>query len=119
MQDYYSTHGLEKAVTYLVAGLLFLMVILLPFDTYEFLNNPKDYINVHHLDTTQELWQLQYLKNALIGFPLCLAGLIIILKSYSNKGNIPLKAVRRLVVFTTISLMVYGFYQSYLTGFDH
>ena len=119
MQSYYSTYGLEKAASYLVAGLMFLMAILLPFDTYEFLNNPKDYINVHHLDTTQELWQLQYLKSAIIGFPLCLAGLIIILTSYKYEDNGRWKVARRLIVSTTICLMTYGFYQSYLTGFDH
>jgi len=40
------------------AGILLFIIVLLPFDTYEFLNKPKDYIHVYDLDTTQKFWQL-------------------------------------------------------------
>jgi len=119
MQDQYNIHPREKFLTYLVAGILLFIVVLLPFDTYEFLNKPKDYIHVYDLDTTQKYWQFQYLRNNLITFPLCFIGLIIIIASSKNKSNRSLKTVRRLVVAITLSLMIYGFYQSYQSGFDH
>jgi len=119
VKSYYSIDELEKTASYLVAGLMFLIVILLPLDSYEFLNNPDDYINVHHLDTTKELWQLHYLKNSLIGFPLCSTALIVILSSYKHEESRRWKVARRIIVITTFCLMGYGLYLSYLTGFDH
>ena len=115
----HTLHTLENVLTYTVAGILIFFLLLLPLDTYEFLNNSADYIKVYHFDTSQAFWQLQYFGPTLMKFSLALIGLIIIIMSLKNKNNRILKNVKRLVVFLTFAFIIYGFYDFYSTGFDH
>jgi hypothetical protein len=70
-----------------LAGFLSLLVfILIPIDAYEFITDPEDYIPVYHLDTTQQFWQMDYLKYSLLKWGAAIMILLTIIYSWRT-GN--------------------------------
>jgi hypothetical protein len=43
----------DKTLNPLISAYLFLLIIILPFDAYQFLKQPKNYITVHHINITR------------------------------------------------------------------
>jgi hypothetical protein len=119
IQDSKLFRVLDKAFTSIVCAFLVLAIILIPMDAYEFLNQPENYITVHHLDTSKNFWQLQYLKGSGIIFFGALTMAILIFFSFKYKENKKLVTVRQILVFSLIGIIISGYYKWSLTGFDH
>jgi hypothetical protein len=110
---------LDKAFTSIVCAFLVLAIILIPMDAYEFINQPENYITVHHLDTSKNFWQFQYLKGSGLIFFGALTMSILIFFSFKYKENKKLVTIRQILVFSLIGIIISGYYKWILTGFDH
>ncbi len=111
---------LSDRVAMPIVGVLCLLIVLsAPVDAYQFLDDPSDYILVHHLDTSQPYWQWQYLKAPCLMFLVGLLGLCLIVLSYRRKSNNILRFSSRLFAILVLGFWIIGFYQWAETGFDH
>ena len=103
----------------LVGGFSVMFLLVLPFDTWGFLQEPHEYAIGQHLDVTQPHWEGQYVQRNLLLF--AAAGLVLwlIVASYFKPQRPWLRVSCRLVVTGLFMLGVFNFYQSAVNGFDH
>ena len=103
-----------------LVGLYFLgIVIALPLDAINFLNEPDDYVRAHHLDTTLEIWQFYYLRYSILLFTMGLMTLITILLSLRYPHHRVLRISRLILVYGFVIVIPIVFYKWYLNGFNH
>jgi len=110
---------IDKVLTYGIIAYLLLIGVMLLVDTFDFFKRPEDYIRIHDLDPTKTFWQLQYLKMTGLFFFGSVSALTIIFYSLRRQSNNKLLVVRQIIVFSLTVILFYGFFQWYLTGFDH
>ena len=103
----------------LVGGFSVMFLLVLPFDTWGFLQDPHGYAVGQHLDVDQPHWEWQYVQRNLLLF--AAAGLVLwmIVASYFKPKRPLLRVSCRLVVTALFVLGVFNFYQSAVNGFDH
>ena len=103
----------------LVGGFSVMLLLVLPFDTWGFLQDPHGYAVGQHLDVDQPHWEWQYVQRNLLLF--AAAGLVLwmIVASYFKPKRPLLRVSCRLVVTALFVLGVFNFYQSAVNGFDH
>ncbi|MBK0403019.1 hypothetical protein I5M27_08470 [Adhaeribacter sp. BT258] len=99
--------------------LLILLLVINTSDAYDFLQKPEDYINFYHLDITKKNWKWDYLQNGIKVTALSTVGIFIYLHSFLKKDNKVLKILRSICTIILFGNLAYGYYQWYLTGFDH
>jgi phosphoglycerol transferase MdoB-like AlkP superfamily enzyme len=110
---------LDNVITILTTCYLLFAVLLIPIDAYNFWIEPKSYIIVHHLDPTQEYWRFQYLNRLILMFLGSISILFLVLISFKSKENKKVTTIRQALLFGLSAIVVYGYYQWYITGFDH
>jgi hypothetical protein len=103
----------------LVGSFSLMFLLVLPFDTWGFLQDPHGYAVGQHLDVSQPHWEWQYVQRNFLLF--AATGLVVglVVASYF-KPQLPLLRLGcRLVVTAVFTVGVFNFYQSAVSGFDH
>ena len=98
-------------------GLLLLFV--LPFDTWGFLQDSHGYARAQDLDVTLPHWERQYVQRNLLTFIATGLVLWLIAASYFQPHKPLLRVSCRVVVTALFLASVFNFYQWAMTGFDH
>lgn len=114
------TYFIIELIFSLIVGAIFLLLLVAtPVDSYNFLQDPTDYIGAHHLDTSRPYWKWDYLKGSLGILVLAVVGLIFIILGLKKPDNRMFSIAKTVVTWLTIIILIGGYYRWYLTGFDH
>ena len=100
-------------------AILLFMLVMTPLDLYSFWTDPSDYIGVYQLDTSRASWRWSYAKRPVVLFGLALAGLLMMIAAHLKHENKTWQLIRIAVITLTGGGLVTGFYNWFLTGFDH
>jgi hypothetical protein len=109
---------IEYLIIGLVGILLLLLLVITPFDIIDFYGNQETYIKVHHLDTTKEFWEWQYLRAPTIRTASSIAFFLLVFMRFRRETFI-WKALNRMMVLIFIIAVSVHYYQWAKTGFDH
>lgn|GEM_PF-7055473 len=99
--------------------MLFWTILLIPIDIYDFLNNPGAYEKIYRLDAQQTDWQWNYLLKDILIFWLAIIGMALIIIAFRKAADPRWRIARTVLTLLIISVMGIGYYQWYLTSFDH
>jgi hypothetical protein len=103
----------------LVGSFSMMFLLVLPFDTWGFLQDPHGYAVGQHLDVAQPHWEWQYVQRNLLLFAATGLILWLIVASYLKPQRPMLRLSCRLVATALFVLGVFNLYQSAVNGFDH
>jgi hypothetical protein len=110
---------IELLLSAVVGAILFWIILLIPFDIYEFLNNPGAYEKIYRLNARQTDWQWNYLLKDILIFWLAIIGTTLMIIAFRKAADPRWRIVRTVLTLFIISVIGIGYYQWYLTGFDH
>lgn len=103
----------------LVGSFGLLLLFVLPFDTWGFLQAPHGYAVGQQLDVAEPNWEWQYVQKNLLLFATTGFCLWLIAASYFKPQRHLLRLSCRLLVTALFVLGVVNFYQAVMNGFDY
>lgn len=111
---------LDRIFNYLFLAIITLLGIALIMDIVFIINNPYEYKNVHNFSETVLTWKSKSVLLYVLKDVLFLAVLTILFGvGYIGKVNSTLKYIYYCVLVVFFGSLFWGYYQWYLTGFDH
>jgi hypothetical protein len=111
---------IDTGINLLFLGIALLTVIVIPIDIYDFLTDPSEYVMVYHLDTTKRFWQWDYLQGDVLLLVFIIISLYIGIKKLKHGiDNKKWNIIFYIIITFVIIFAGLGYYEWYLTGFDH
>ncbi len=100
---------IEIILTGIVAFLLLMILVLIPFDIFEFYANQETYIKVHNLNPNEKNWEWQYLGSSVYIGMISIVGLTIIIFRIIKKDNKTIKQINWIFLLLFYGRMIIGF----------